>query len=89
MLARQLFAAVFCAVFGQVDRHLPDTEAKSTRKAVEDGMNAVLSASVHYVPSFIGSLLVCVCACVRVCVCVCVCVCVRERVCVCVCLCVT
>ena len=66
MLARQLFAAVFCAVFGQVDRQLPEREAESTRKAVEDGINAVLSASVQYVPSFIGSLLVSAHACVGV-----------------------
>lgn len=55
-LARMLFASLFQAVFAQVDHVLTDREAESTKKAVRDGLNAVLEASTHFYPPFIGSV---------------------------------
>lgn len=55
-LARKLFASLFQAVFSQVDNMLTDREAESTKKAVRDGLNAVMESSTLFYPPFIGSL---------------------------------
>jgi len=39
-----------------VDHVLTDREAESTKRAVRDGLNAVMEASTQFYPPFIGSL---------------------------------
>lgn len=51
-----LFASLFESVFAEVDHVLTDREAESTKKAVRDGLNAVMEASTLFHPPFIGSL---------------------------------
>ena len=51
-----LFASLFQAVFAQVDHVLTDREAESTKKAIRDGLNAVLEASTYFHQPFIGSV---------------------------------
>ncbi len=53
-----LFASLFQGVFGQVDHILTEREAESTKKAVRDGLNAVMESSTVFYPPFIGSLMV-------------------------------
>ena len=55
-LARMLFASLFKSVFAEVDHVLTDREAESTKRAVRDGLNAVMEASTQFYPPFIGSL---------------------------------
>lgn len=55
-LARMLFASLFESVFAEVDYVLTDREAESTKRAVRDGLNAVMEASTLFHPPFIGSL---------------------------------
>ena len=55
-LARILFASLFKSVFAEVDHVLTDREAESTKRAVRDGLNAVMEASTQFYPPFIGSL---------------------------------
>ena len=58
LMARMLFASLFQGVFGQVDCVFTDHEAETTKKAVRDGLNAVVASSTTFYPPFIGSLLV-------------------------------
>ncbi len=51
-----LFASLFRGVFSQVDHILTEREAESTKKAVRDGLNAVMESSTLFYPPFIGSL---------------------------------
>ena len=55
-LARMLFASLFKSVFAEVDHVLTNREAESTKRAVRDGLNAVMEASTQFYPPFIGSL---------------------------------
>ena len=57
-LARSLFASLYTSVFAQIDEMLDVRGAESTKKAVQDGLNAVMEASTQYHRPFIGSLLV-------------------------------
>ncbi len=64
-LARLLFASLFNAIFGEIDHHLTEEEAETTKKAVRIGINTILESSQQYFPPFIGSLQVTVTLCTQ------------------------